>query len=60
MDNTNEKLIGKTIKEADIDGFGVYLTFEDGSAFEYNASDGGYSRYAYHKALWEEWLDTDH
>ena len=47
MNNINEKLIGKTIKEADIDGFGVYLTFNDGSMFEYDASDGGYSHYAY-------------
>lgn len=39
MNNINEKLIGKTIKEADVDGFGVYLTFDDSSKLEYIVSD---------------------
>ena len=39
-------LIGKTIIEAKVDGFGIRLKLEDGSIFEYEASDGGYS-------LWE-------
>lgn len=40
----NEKdLIGKTIEEIDIDGFGIEIRFTDGTEFAYNASDGGYS-----------------
>lgn len=39
---TNE-LIGKTITFADVDGSMVYLKFDDGSEFYYEATDGGYS-----------------
>lgn len=40
---TNQKLVGKTIKKANVNGHSVILTFEDGSVFDYSASDGGYS-----------------
>ena len=36
-------LIGKTIEKIDIDGFGIEICFTDGTVFEYNASDSGYS-----------------
>ena len=38
-------LTGKTIKEAEVDGFGIRMVFTDGAVFEYDASDGGYSQY---------------
>lgn len=38
-----EKLIGKKIVWAKIDGFGVELKFSDGSSLDYSSSDGGYS-----------------
>ena len=38
-------LTGKTIKEAEVDGFGIRMVFTDGAVFEYSASDGGYSQY---------------
>ena len=40
---TNEALIGKTIKSAEVNGHSVIITFEDGTEFYYDASDGGYS-----------------
>lgn len=45
--NEEEQLIGRTIINAEIDGFGITLEFDDGSRFEYSASDGGYSRYEF-------------
>ena len=42
-----EQLIGRTIVNAEIDGFGIILEFDDGSRFEYDASDDGYSRYEF-------------
>lgn len=39
------ELIGKTIAYARINGFEVMLVFEDGTTFDYTASDGGYSSY---------------
>ena len=38
-----EDLIGKTIKEIDINGYGVEILFTDGTEFAYDASDAGYS-----------------
>lgn len=40
------KLIGKTIQEiVSLDGFGFDVLFTDGTEFNFNASDGGYSGY---------------
>lgn len=39
------KLIGKTIKDVSLDGFGIDIVFSDGTQFNFNASDGGYSNY---------------
>ena len=36
-------LIGKTVKEVFVDGFGVNIIFTDGTELVYSASDGGYS-----------------
>jgi hypothetical protein len=41
------KLIGKTIKEVYLDGFGIVLAFTDGTEFTFDASDGGYSQYEF-------------
>lgn len=41
----NEKIVGKTIKLADINGDGIVIEFTDGSVFTYDATDGGYSTY---------------
>lgn len=38
-------IIGKSIKEAFIDGYDMVLKFSDGTTFEYHASDGGYSTF---------------
>ena len=42
-EHTNEVLAGKTIESADVNGHGVTLKFTDGTRFDYDASDGGYS-----------------
>ena len=52
MSDAEKFLIGKTIIEAKVDGFGIRLKLEDGSIFEYEASDGGYS-------LWEMMGEQD-
>jgi len=44
-----KNLIGKTIKAVKLDGYGIQLQFTDGSRFEYEASDGGYSTYDFYK-----------
>ena len=38
-----EKVKGKIIIEAEITGYGVTLKLNDGTVFEYESSDGGYS-----------------
>ena len=43
----NETMIGKTISHAKVDGFGIMLVFTNGDAFDYDATDGGYSCYEY-------------
>lgn len=45
MNDVETKLIGKTIKTAEVNGYGIYIEFNDGSTFYYEASDGGYSSY---------------
>lgn len=40
---TNAALVGKTVKSADINGYGVRIEFADGTVFEYDATDDGYS-----------------
>lgn len=40
-----KEITSKTIQTASIDGFGVYLTFTDGTELEFDASDGGYSSF---------------
>ena len=44
---SEKELIGKTICDADVDGYGMVLTFDDGSVFNYCASEGGYSSYGW-------------
>lgn len=40
----NEKdLIGKTIEKIDLDGFGIKVTFTDGTILTYVSSDDGFS-----------------
>ena len=38
-----EMLIGKTIKEISVSGYGVSIIFTDGYELAYSSSDGGYS-----------------
>ena len=45
----SKALIGKTITNAEVDGFGIVLYFDDNTIFDYNASDGGYSSYELRK-----------
>lgn len=47
MFDINIILQNKIIKKAEVDGFGVYLEFKDGTFFNFDASDGGYSTYEY-------------
>lgn len=44
---SSERLIGRTIVKADVDGYGIEMTLDDGSVFVYGASDGGYSTYGF-------------
>lgn len=41
----NKELKGKTIVNAEVNGYCVCLVFDDGTMFIYEASDGGYSTY---------------
>lgn len=41
----NKELKGKTIVNAEVNGYNVCLIFDDGTIFVYEASDGGYSTY---------------
>ena len=45
MNDIEKQLTGRKIVKASVDGFSVELTLDDGSVFEYDASDGGYSLY---------------
>lgn len=46
MNKAETELLYQRIVGAEIDGFGIRLTLENGCVFNYEASDGGYS-------LWE-------
>ena len=46
-------LVGKTIAKIDVDGFDVNIVFTDGTVFEYESSDGGYS-------CWNIYKNDDH
>lgn len=39
-------LIGKEIKEIEVDGYHVYMKFTDNTILDYSASDDGYSAWA--------------
>ena len=41
--NINDKLVGKTIQSAEVEGGYVEINFTDGTNLLYYASDGGYS-----------------
>lgn len=48
-------LIGKKIKEIEVNGFEIHLVTEDGIVLDYSASDGGYSNWEiYDENLMEE------
>ena len=42
-EKTIELLTGKTIKEIEVTGFGIYIKTTDGIILDYDSSDGGYS-----------------
>ena len=48
-DTIGKKLVGKTIESVLLNGGEVYLYFTDGSRFEYDASDGGWSTYGFYE-----------
>lgn len=49
---TKEALEGKTIVSAEVDGYGIELTLDDGNTFFYSATDGGYSSWDF--SDWDE------
>lgn len=51
--DTIKFLIGKTIKDVEINGFCFNITFTDNSKIEYNASDAGYSSWGIKEAKGE-------
>jgi hypothetical protein len=52
-EKTKAFLIGKTIKDVQIDGFCFSITFTDNSKINYDASDGGYSSWGMYGAKGE-------
>lgn len=42
-EETRKELLGRIIKDVEIDGFGIRLELLGGKVLEYSASDGGYS-----------------
>lgn len=46
-------LVGKTIARIEVDRFDVDIVFTDGTVFEYESSDGGYS-------CWDIYKSNDH
>lgn len=55
MSKYADELVGRTITKAEVNGYGMELTFEDGRVFYFDASDGGYSSYGFG----EEGADDD-
>lgn len=49
------RLIGRRIEAADVDGHGIEIRFTDGSIFCYMSSDGGYSSFSVYETE-EEYL----
>lgn len=43
----DKELIGKKIKDIQVDGFGIEIVLDDNTVFMYYASDGGYSSWDY-------------
>lgn len=52
-EKTIKFLIGKTIKDVEINGFCFNITFTDNSKIDYDASDGGYSSWEMREAKGE-------
>lgn len=46
MSDIEQRIIGKSVKSACVDGYEVTIEFTDGTVFKYEASDGGYSSYS--------------
>lgn len=57
MDIDN-RLVGRTIETAEVDGYGIRIFFRDGSVFHYMATDGGYSDYDLYESM-EEYLEDE-
>lgn len=57
MDIDN-RLVGRTIETAEVDGHGMRIFFTDGSVFHYAASDGGYSDYDLFESI-EEYMEGE-
>ena len=57
MDIDN-RLVGRTIETAEVDGYGILINFRDGSVLSYAASDGGYSCFDLYESM-EEYLEDE-
>lgn len=47
--DTSKLLVGKTIRKAEVTGYGVKLVMSDGTVLDYDSSDGGYSAWIVYK-----------
>lgn len=43
MNDTEKALIGATIIDAEVSGYGIKLLLDSGKTLDYESSDGGYS-----------------
>ena len=55
--DTDKLLVGKTIRKAEVTGFGVKFVMSDGTVLDYDSSDGGYSAWDVYKI---KLVGTDH
>lgn len=47
--DTSKLLVEKTIRRAEVTGYGVKLVMSDGTVLDYDSSDGGYSTWTVYK-----------
>lgn len=46
---TSKLLVGKTIRKAEVTGYGIKLVMSDGTVLDYGSSDGGDSAWIVYK-----------
>ena len=52
MNNAEKAITGKVVEKAEINGYGIRLTMNDGTVFDYDATDAGMS-------MWDIWNTAD-